>query len=50
MNEQIKKLIAAIKAEDENAVIEIGAEIAGTVLGDLHRIADSLEAIAKKQS
>jgi hypothetical protein len=48
MNEEIKKFIDAVKADNEQAALEAGANIIGSLLNDVRRIADAIEAIAKK--
>lgn len=50
MNEQIKELVDAVKANEEEKALEIGAEIIGGLLSDVRRIADAIEQIAKRNS
>lgn len=50
MNPLIKCFVEAMKADDENAARDAAAEIASVLLNDIRRIADALEAIAKKNS
>jgi hypothetical protein len=47
MHEQVKKFVDALKADDENAGLEAAAAIVSQLLGDVGRVANALDAIAK---
>jgi hypothetical protein len=50
MNEHVKNLIDAIKADDQQKGIEAAGAIASQLLNDLHRVADALEKLASQNS
>lgn len=50
MNEQVKRFVDAVKANEEEKALEVGAEIVSGLLNDVRRIADAIEQIAKRNS
>lgn len=46
--DEVKKFVEAMNHSDEKAALEAAANIIGAFLNDVRRIADAVEALAKK--